>query len=108
MSVASHVQELRKKHQNLSEAVERAQRAPGVDDLRVGARRCQRAGRGDRGDDAVGDEHVGRGAGGAHAADGTEQDGAHRASRPATVTAADAASLPDRTRSISSASAGEA
>ena len=33
MSVASHVQELRKKHQNLSEAVERAQRAPGVDDL---------------------------------------------------------------------------
>ena len=33
MSVHSHVQELRKKHQNLSEAVERAQRAPGVDDL---------------------------------------------------------------------------
>lgn len=33
MSVASHVQELRKKHQNLSDAVELAQRAPGTDDL---------------------------------------------------------------------------
>lgn len=33
MSVASHVQELRKKHQTLSEAVERAQRQPGTDDL---------------------------------------------------------------------------
>ncbi|WP_299361812.1 YdcH family protein [uncultured Paracoccus sp.] len=33
MSVASHVQELRKKHQNLSDAVERAQRQPGTDDL---------------------------------------------------------------------------
>ena len=33
MSVQSHVAELRKKHQNLSEAVERAQRAPGTDDI---------------------------------------------------------------------------
>lgn len=35
MSVASHVQELRKKHQSLSDAVERAQRSPGVDDLAI-------------------------------------------------------------------------
>ncbi len=35
MSVASHVQELRKKHQSLSEAVERAQRSPGADDLSI-------------------------------------------------------------------------
>lgn len=33
MSVASHVQELRRKHQHLSDAVETAQRAPGTDDL---------------------------------------------------------------------------
>ncbi len=33
MSVASHVQELQRKHQNLSDAVEQAQRAPGADDL---------------------------------------------------------------------------
>ncbi|MBV0892025.1 YdcH family protein [Paracoccus sp. Z118] len=33
MSVASHVQELRRKHQTLSDAVERAQRQPGTDDL---------------------------------------------------------------------------
>lgn len=35
MSVASHVQELRKKHQNLSDAVEAAQRSPGVPDLEI-------------------------------------------------------------------------
>ncbi len=35
MSVASHVQELRKKHQSLSEAVERAQKSPGTDDLSI-------------------------------------------------------------------------
>lgn len=33
MSLNSHLQELRKKHQHLSEAVELAQRSPGVDDL---------------------------------------------------------------------------
>ncbi len=33
MSLNSHLQELRKKHQHLSEAVEMAQRSPGVDDL---------------------------------------------------------------------------
>lgn len=37
MSVSSHVQELRKKHQNLSETVEQAQRSPGVDDLQIAA-----------------------------------------------------------------------
>lgn len=37
MSVSSHVQELRRKHQNLSETVEQAQRSPGVDDLQIAA-----------------------------------------------------------------------
>lgn len=32
MSVASHVEELRKKHNALSEAVEKAQRSPGTND----------------------------------------------------------------------------
>jgi hypothetical protein len=35
MSLSSHLQELRKKHHALSEAVEEAQRAPSVDDLHV-------------------------------------------------------------------------
>ena len=35
MSLSSHLQELKRKHQSLSAAVEEAQRAPGVDDLRV-------------------------------------------------------------------------
>lgn len=35
MSVASHVAELRKKHESLSTAVEKAQRAPGTDDLHI-------------------------------------------------------------------------
>ncbi|MDJ0821176.1 MAG: DUF465 domain-containing protein [Paracoccaceae bacterium] len=35
MSLSSHVQELKRKHQSLSEAVEEAQRAPGVDDLQI-------------------------------------------------------------------------
>ena len=35
MSLSSHLQELRKKHQSLSNAVEQAQAAPGVDDLRI-------------------------------------------------------------------------
>jgi len=33
MSMDSHLQELRKKHQHLSEVVEEAQRSPGYDDL---------------------------------------------------------------------------
>jgi hypothetical protein len=35
MSLTSHLQELRKKHQQLSDKVEAAQRSPGVDDLKV-------------------------------------------------------------------------
>ena len=35
MSLNSHLQELRKKHQNLSEAVEEAQRSPSVDQLAI-------------------------------------------------------------------------
>ncbi|WP_368661484.1 YdcH family protein [Paracoccus sp. (in: a-proteobacteria)] len=35
MSVASHVEELRKKHQTLSEAVEKEQKRPGSDDIAI-------------------------------------------------------------------------
>lgn len=35
MSLTSHLQELRKKHQSLSDAVEAAQRQPAVDDLEL-------------------------------------------------------------------------
>lgn len=35
MSLSSHIEELKKKHETLSEAVEAAQRAPGTDDLRI-------------------------------------------------------------------------
>lgn len=35
MSVTSHLQELRRKHENLSERVEEAQRSPGVDALTI-------------------------------------------------------------------------
>ncbi|GAA4225645.1 YdcH family protein [Sagittula sp. NFXS13] len=35
MSLTSHLQELKRKHQSLSDAVERAQRSPGKDDLRI-------------------------------------------------------------------------
>ncbi|SLN28850.1 hypothetical protein ROA7450_01207 [Roseovarius albus] len=35
MSLSSHVEELKKKHQILSEQVEVAQRAPGTDDLEI-------------------------------------------------------------------------
>ena len=37
MSVASHVEELRKKHQVLSEAVEREQRSSGSSDIQIKA-----------------------------------------------------------------------
>lgn len=35
MSLTSHLQELKKKHETLSSAVEVAQRSPGVDDLEI-------------------------------------------------------------------------
>ncbi|MCJ7871605.1 DUF465 domain-containing protein [Marinovum sp. 2_MG-2023] len=35
MSLSSHLQELKKKHQVLSEQVEQVQRAPGTDDLHI-------------------------------------------------------------------------
>lgn len=35
MSLSSHLQELKRKHQSLSEVVEKEQASPGVDDLRV-------------------------------------------------------------------------
>jgi hypothetical protein len=35
MSIDAHLQELQRKHQHLSEAVEEAQRSPGVDDLTI-------------------------------------------------------------------------
>ncbi|MBE0412328.1 DUF465 domain-containing protein [Yoonia sp.] len=35
MTLSSHVQELKKKHQNLSESVEMMQRSPAKDDLEI-------------------------------------------------------------------------
>ncbi len=35
MTIASHLQELRKKHEALSEMVEQAQRSPGSDDIQI-------------------------------------------------------------------------
>jgi len=35
MSLTSHLAELKKKHESLSNAVEDAQRSPGVDDLEI-------------------------------------------------------------------------
>ncbi|MRU16015.1 DUF465 domain-containing protein [Roseovarius sp. A21] len=35
MSLSSHVEQLKKKHQDLSEQVEEAQRAPGTSDLEI-------------------------------------------------------------------------
>lgn len=35
MSVNAHVEQLKKKHESLSQAVEAAQRAPGIDDLAI-------------------------------------------------------------------------
>ncbi|GHC12944.1 DUF465 domain-containing protein [Gemmobacter nanjingensis] len=42
MTVASHIVELRRKHEHLSEIVERAQRAPGSDDLEIAALKKQK------------------------------------------------------------------
>ncbi|TVS05892.1 MAG: DUF465 domain-containing protein [Rhodobacteraceae bacterium] len=35
MSLSSHIAELRRKHEHLSEQVEMAQRSPGTDDLQI-------------------------------------------------------------------------
>ncbi|WP_333867886.1 YdcH family protein [Cypionkella sp.] len=35
MTVTSHIAELKKKHDSLSETVDRAQRSPGIDGLRI-------------------------------------------------------------------------
>lgn len=35
MSLSSHLQELRKKHEHLSSEVEEAQRSPSIDDLQI-------------------------------------------------------------------------
>lgn len=35
MTIASHLQELRKKHETLSAMVEEAQRSPGSDDIQI-------------------------------------------------------------------------
>lgn len=35
MTIASHLQELRRKHENLSDIVEQAQRSPGSDALKI-------------------------------------------------------------------------
>lgn len=35
MSLNSHLQELKKKHQNLSDSVDALQRSPGTDDLEI-------------------------------------------------------------------------
>jgi hypothetical protein len=35
MTIASHLQELRRKHEHLSEIVEKEQRSPGTDALRI-------------------------------------------------------------------------
>jgi len=42
MSLQSHLQELRKKHRNLSEAVEEAQRAPGTNDIEIAQMKKQK------------------------------------------------------------------
>ncbi|MGX9355393.1 YdcH family protein [Roseobacteraceae bacterium S113] len=42
MSLSSHVDELKKKHANLSDAVEAAQRSPGADDLQIASLKKQK------------------------------------------------------------------
>ncbi|MCR9124548.1 MAG: DUF465 domain-containing protein [Rhodobacteraceae bacterium] len=42
MSMSSHLLELKRKHQHLSNEVEEAQRAPGIDDLTVAALKKQK------------------------------------------------------------------
>ena len=42
MSLTSHLEELRRKHQALEEKVEQAQRAPGFDDLAIAEMKKQK------------------------------------------------------------------
>ncbi|MCA2012599.1 YdcH family protein [Pararhodobacter sp. CCB-MM2] len=42
MSLTSHLQELRRRHQSLSDQVEQAQRAPGVDDMTIAEMKKQK------------------------------------------------------------------
>ncbi|RKF14622.1 DUF465 domain-containing protein [Roseovarius spongiae] len=42
MSLSSHVEELKRKHQALSEQVDAAQRAPGADDLHIAEMKKQK------------------------------------------------------------------
>ena len=42
MSLSSHLQELRKKHEHLSMEVEEAQRSPAIDDLQITALKKQK------------------------------------------------------------------
>ena len=42
MSLSSHLQELRKKHEHLSQEVEEAQRSPSFDDLQLTALKKQK------------------------------------------------------------------
>jgi hypothetical protein len=42
MTIASHLVELRKKHETLSEMVELAQRSPGADDLQIAEMKKQK------------------------------------------------------------------
>ncbi|MFM2367641.1 MAG: hypothetical protein RIR95_2249 [Pseudomonadota bacterium] len=42
MTVASHITELKKKHEHLSDVVARAQRAPAVDDLHISEMKKQK------------------------------------------------------------------
>ena len=42
MAVASHIVELKRKHEHLSDMVEKAQRAPGTSDLEIAALKKQK------------------------------------------------------------------
>jgi hypothetical protein len=42
MTIASHLQELRRKHETLSDQVERAQRSPATDDLQIATMKKQK------------------------------------------------------------------
>lgn len=42
MSLSSHLQELKRKHSDLSDAVEAAQRAPGTSDMEIAAMKKQK------------------------------------------------------------------
>lgn len=42
MTIASHLQELRRKHETLSERVEKAQRSPGADALTIAEMKKQK------------------------------------------------------------------